>query len=193
VTALTAAAPISGWSIGVHPLGRGYLRAENVSLGETLVLSLSVDAHDGAEIASAARHGHGVFEARMRTPHAPGSLSAFFLYEGVEGGNDEIDIEIHNDGSRRILFTTWAAGVQTNAVTATLAFDPADGFHDYRIEWRPRLARFSVDGQVLQEFRHGIPPNDMFVMANAWWPAWLSGPLLASARLLEIEHVHAGG
>lgn len=193
MTARPAAAPISGWSIGVHPLGRGHLRAENVTFGETPVLSLSADAHDGAEIASAARHGHGVFEARMRTPRAPGSLSAFFLYEGVEGGNDEIDIEIHNDGSRRILFTTWAAGVQTNAGTATLAFDPADGFHDYRIEWRPGLARFSVDGQVLQEFRHGIPANHMFVMANAWWPAWLSGPLLASARRLEIEHVHAGG
>ncbi|HET7229334.1 MAG TPA: family 16 glycosylhydrolase [Longimicrobium sp.] len=184
----------SGWSIAEHPLGRGHVRAANVTMaGDSAALSLSAGAYNGAEILTAARHGPGIHEARMRTPPAPGSLSAFFLYEGVEDGNDEIDIELFNDGSRRVMFTTWVAGEQTNTETRTLPFDPSAGFHLYTIEWSIDLARFHVDGVKMMEFRRGIPRNPMFVMANAWWPVWIDGPLLISPRALEIESIHAVG
>jgi len=106
-------------------------------------------------------------EVRLRTPDAPGSISAFFLYELVQRRNDEIDIEILNDGSRRILFTTWVAGKQTNHVELTLSFDPAAGFHDYRIEWSRRRVRFLVDGMLVQEWTAGVPRDAMYVMSNA--------------------------
>jgi len=125
----------------------------------------------------------------MRTPLAPGSISAFFLYQGVEGGNDEIDIELFNDGSRRILFTTWAAGVETNTATHELPFDPASALHLYEIGWLPDAVRFGVDGVMMREFRTGIPRSEMWGMANAWWPAWLDGPLLDSSVALEVRGI----
>jgi beta-glucanase (GH16 family) len=181
------------WSADTHPLGRGSVRGTNVALGGgSAALSLSAGAWDGAEILTTARYGTGTYEARMRTPHAPGSISAFFLYQGVAGGNDEIDIEIFNDGTRRIMFTTWVGGTETNNVIRTLPFDPAAALHDYRIEWASKSVRFLVDGVVMQEFRRGIPRNAMFVMANTWWPTWLSGPLLAEPRTFAIDRIRAG-
>lgn len=184
----------AGWTADTHPLGRGLVRAENVALGGGIAsLSLSAGAYDGAEILTAARHGTGAYTARMRTPLAPGSISAFFLYQGVSGGNDEIDIEIFNDGTRRIMFTTWVAGRETNNVIRTLPFDPAQGHHDYRIEWAARSVRFRVDGVLMEEFRKGIPRNAMLVMANTWWPTWLTGPLLDAPRAFEIDRIQIGG
>jgi beta-glucanase (GH16 family) len=160
--------------------------------GWTAALSLAAGAYDGAEILTGARYGTGTYAARMRTPVAPGSVSAFFLYQGVVGGNDEIDIEIFNDGTRRIMFTTWVAGRETNNVIKTLPFDPAAGLHDYAIEWSARVVRFRVDGVVMQEFRRGIPKSAMFVMANTWWPVWLTGPLLAAPATFEIDRITIG-
>jgi endo-1,3-1,4-beta-glycanase ExoK len=187
-------ASFPAWTMDTHPLGRGSVRAENVTLGGgTAALALAAGAYDGAEVYTAARYGTGAYEARMRTPHAPGSVSAFFLYQGVPEGNDEIDIELFNDGTRRIMFTTWVAGKETNNVIQTLPFDPAAALHDYRIEWSVKVVRFRVDGVVMQEFRRGIPKNAMFVMANTWWPAWLTGPLLAEPRTFVIDRIRVGG
>ena len=158
----------SAWVPGDHPLGRGEFAPENVSHdGSTLGLTLPAGSYDGAEIRSASRVQFRNVEVRLRTPDAPGSISAFFLYELVQLRNDEIDIEILNDGSRRILFTTWVAGKQTNHVELTLSFDPAAGFHDYRIEWSRRRVRFLVDGMLVQEWTAGVPRDAMYVMSNA--------------------------
>ncbi|HEX6038304.1 glycoside hydrolase family 16 protein [Longimicrobium sp.] len=182
-----------GWTADTHPLGRGSVRATNVALGGgTAALSLAAGAYDGAEILTAARYGTGTYTARMRTPVAPGSISAFFLYQGVAGGNDEIDIEIFNDGTRRIMFTTWVAGKETNNVTRTLPFDPAAGLHDYAIEWTAKTVKFRVDGVVMQEFKRGIPKSAMFVMANTWWPTWLTGPVLTTPRTFSIDRITIG-
>jgi hypothetical protein len=181
------------WALDTHPLGRGWVRAENVALGGGAAsLALSAGAPDGAEIRSTEKFGYGSYTARMRTPLAPGTLSAFFLYEGGSDVADEIDIEIYNDGSRRVLFTTWVAGRQTNTVTQVLPFDPADGFHDYRIDRSRREVRFTVDGVEMQRWRRGVPQNAMYVMANAWWPVWLEGPALETPVAVQIDRITAG-
>lgn len=175
-----------------HPLGRGVVRAENVALhGGTAALTLPAGCLDGAEIRGVERAGFGAYGARMRTSRAPGSLSAFFLYEGGSDIADELDVEIFNDDSRRVMFTTWVAGVTTNTVTLTLPFDPAEGFHDYVIEWSPDEVCFAVDGAVMRRWRTGIPRNPMYVMANTWWPVWLSGPPPGVPSPLLIERIWA--
>ncbi len=180
----------SAWIPGDHPLGRGWLAPDNVSHGSsTLLLTLPADSYDGAEIRSASRVRFRNVEVRLRTPQAPGSISAFFLYELDQRRNDEIDIEILNDGSGRILFTTWVGGKQTNHVEYTLSFDPAAAFHDYRIEWSRGRVRFLVDGAPMQEWTAGIPRDAMYVMSNAWWPTWLSGPILDTPQLHEIDRI----
>ena len=180
----------SAWVVGDHPLGRGEFKPENVSHdGSTLLLALPAWSYDGAEIRSASRVQFRDIEVRLKTPDAPGSISAFFLYELDRRRNDEIDIEILNDGSRRILFTTWVAGKQTNHVEHPLSFDPAAGFHDYRIEWSRDRVRFLVDDVPMQEWTAGIPRDAMYVMSNAWWPNWLDGATLGTPRLHEIDRI----
>jgi beta-glucanase (GH16 family) len=42
----------------------------------------------------------------------------------------EIDIEIYNDSTRRIMFTTYAGGSETHNVTKSLPSDLTTGFHE---------------------------------------------------------------
>ncbi len=183
--------PVRGrWERGEHALGRGVLRPGNVAIGGGAAsLTLPAGSFDGAEIRSTERFGHGVYEARMKTPRAPGTISAFFLYEGGSDIADELDVEIFNDGSRRVMFTTWVAGESTHNATLQLPFDPADGFHDYRIEWSRDHVRFVVDGVAMQEWRDALPANPMYLMANTWWPAWISGAPLEAPQPLQIDRI----
>ncbi len=137
-------------------------------------------------------------EISLKTPKAPGTISAFFLYQLDQSPrNDEIDIEILNDGSKQILFTTWVGGKQTNHAKTTLGFDPTKGFHTYRIEWSPRRVGFLVDHVLIQEFTTGVPQRAMYVMSNTWWPTWLpedlpegeEPPQLHKAKLHEIDQI----
>lgn len=182
------------WSLDTHPLGRGWVRAENTAVGGgAAALTFPAGAMDGGEIRSTQKFGFGSYTARMRTPLVPGTLSAFFLYEGGSDIADELDVEIHNDGSRRVLFTTWVAGRMTNSATHVLPFDPAAGFHDYRIDWSRGEIRFVVDGVEMRRWQAGVPRNPMHVMVNAWWPTWLTGPALTEPRTLLVDRIRAGG
>jgi hypothetical protein len=183
-------APSAEWRPGSHPLGRGRLRPEQVHVaGEGFRLRLLPGRCDGAELRTRARYARGEFTARMRTPRAPGSLSAFFLYADVRGGNDEVDIEIHNDGSRRMLLTVWLGGRETHRAEVTLPFDPAASFHDYTIRLRERELVLLADGVSLARWTARLPRRPMRVMANVWWPTWLECRPLAEPRELEIERI----
>jgi beta-glucanase (GH16 family) len=183
----------SAWIPRHHVLGLGLLDRENVShRGSKLLLTLPAGSYGGAEIQSASRVQFRDVEVRLRTPRAPGSISALFLYEFVyDDTNDEIDIEIFNDGSRKIWFTTWVEGGTdpTNHVEHTLPFDPAVRFHNYRIEWSSSRVRFLVDGVLMQEWTEGVPQDAMYVMSNAWWPTWMSGPTLDESQMHEIDRI----
>jgi beta-glucanase (GH16 family) len=166
-----------GWAAGAHRLGRGLLRPGNVRAdGDATRLVLPAGGFDGAQVASAVRYGEGSFVARMRTARAPGSLSALFLYEDVPGdANDEVDVEVFNDGSGRVLLSTWRDGQLTRSEERELGFDPSAAEHEYRIDWRPGEVRFLVDGRLLRAWYDGVPHRPMKLMANAWWPTWLPG------------------
>lgn len=190
----TGAGALDGarWRLDTHPLGNGSVRADNVRTGGGGVsLVLSPGGRDGGELRSAERFVYGTYIARMRTPLAPGSISAFFLYQGGSDEADELDIEIPNDGGRAVMFTTWVGGIQTHTVTLPLPFDPAEDDHEYRIEWRPGEVRFAVDGAELQRWTDGVPRQPMYVMANAWWPTWMAGPELPAPRALLIRSIRA--
>lgn len=179
------------WHAGNHALGRGTVRPANLVLGEPILLRLPGGSCDGAELRSDGRYGEGVYTIRMKTPLAPGSLSAFFLYEDVRGGNDEVDIEIPNDGSRRVLLNVWVRGDQTHRAELRLPFDPAAGYHDYTIELRQDRLRFLADGALLREFTSRLPTRPMRVMANLWWPRWMECSRAEGEML--VERVRVGG
>lgn len=178
------------WQTGSHALGRGLLRPANVlRAAESVRLRLPADHPDGAEIRSVDRFLHGRYEARLRTPSAPGSLTAFFLYEDVPGGNDEVDIEIPNDGSRRAMLNVWVRGRLVAETVVVLPFDPGAAAHDYAIDFRRREVTFFADGEVLHRWRGPVPQRPMRLMANAWWPTWLEGDPLGEDRFAVLEGI----
>ena len=178
------------WQAARHTLGRGALLPGGVRRrGEGFLLTLPRGTCDGAEVRTSTRFQYGEYTARMRTPVAPGSLSAFFLYQDVRGGNDEIDIEILNDGSRRILLTTRVAGRKVREATLRLPFDPAAAHHDYSIRRDAGSVSFLADGAVLRRWTSGVPGSAMRVVANAWWPTWLSCAPPGADQALDIERI----
>lgn len=177
------------WVSESHSLGQGGVHASHASHVPGMVrLTLPAGTREGSEIRSRRRGRFRTAEARIRTPDAPGALVGFFLYQGVRGTNDEIDVEIFA-GERRIMFTTWIAGTRTNHVKRVLPFDPAEDFHDYRIEWSRDSVGFFVDGERFASFDTGVPEQPMFLMTNAFWPHWLDGPAPSEPLSLEIEHL----
>ena len=183
-------APNDRWEAASHRLGRGTLRPDHVWVGrDGFRLRLTAATCDGAEVRTKDRVGFGSYTARMRTPNAAGSLSAFFLYADVAGGNDEIDIELLNDGSRQALLTTWVAGSRSHELKLTLPFDPAEAFHDYTLAWSAAELVVVADDRQLARWTDGYPTLPMRAMASVWWPIWLDCHPLASDRELLIDRI----
>ncbi|HEX2740842.1 MAG TPA: glycoside hydrolase family 16 protein [Rubrobacter sp.] len=167
------------WSKGVHTLGRSYLDPANVDVdGQNLRIKLPARSYEGGEILTNELHGYGSYGARMKLPNAPGSITGFFLYKAPDY-ESEIDIEIYNDSTRRIMFTTYAGGAQTHTETVPLPFDPTAGFHEYRFDYlyEPGTGQasvtFYVDGSKMSSWNTGIPQTSMHLMLNSWFPNWL--------------------
>lgn len=189
---LPALHPAGPWVAAEHRLGRGRLRPGLVRpTGAGFALGLRAGSCDGAEVRTRERVHHGTYSVRMRTPRAPGSLSAFFLYEDVPQaeGNDEIDLEILNDGSRRALLNSWIDGRPSIQAEVILPFDPAADFHEYAIRWAPGELAITADGAVLGRWTRGVPQRPMRLMVNAWWPVWLPCAPLPEPRELQVQWV----
>lgn len=98
------------WSKGDHTLGRSYLDPTNVSVsGGNLRVAIPARTLEGGEVLTNSLKGYGSYSTRMRLPYAPSSITGFFLYKSPDY-ESEIDIEVYNDSTRRIMFTTYAGG-----------------------------------------------------------------------------------
>ena len=177
------------WTEGDHRLGRSYLDPANVGVAEgNLRIKLPARTLNGGEIRSDALHGYGRYAARMRLPNAPSSITGFFLYEPPDYAS-EIDVEVYNDSSRRILFSTYAGGAQTHTQTLALPFDPTAGFHEYRFDYTSGSVRFYADGVLMKEWADGLPADQMKLYVNAWYPAWLDGRRANKDRYLLVDGI----
>lgn len=164
----------SRWSKGDHSLGRSDLDPTNVDVARgSLRLKLPARTTNGAEIHSDELYGHGAYEARIKVPAAPSSITGFFLYHPPDRVS-EVDIEIFNDSSRRVMFTYYSGGTEVSE-TARLPFDPTRDFHDYRFDYGPDRLDFYVDGRLMQTFHGDMPAAPMRLYVNAWYPNWLEG------------------
>jgi endo-1,3-1,4-beta-glycanase ExoK len=181
------------WTKGDHKLGRrSYLDPDNVSVSDgNLQIRLPKRSLEGGEILSDNLYGYGSYSARMKLPDAPSSITGFFLYKSPDY-ESEIDIELYNDSSGRIMFTTYAGGARTHTGTLSLGFDPTAGFHEYAFSYDQSSITFYVDGQPKKTWNNGLPTTSMHLMVNAWFPSWLGGRKLRTDKILlvdRIEHV----
>lgn len=177
------------WVEITRPFGHGAVDAANVGVSNGMLqITLPAGRLDGGELRSASLYRYGSFRTRMRVANAPTSLTAFFLYKSPDY-QSEIDIEIYNDSSRRVMFTTYSGGAQTNTVTKLLPFDATADFHVYAIEQSTGSARFLVDGVEMQSWSKGITKSAMYVYVNAWFPSWLGGERPSTDRVTSVDWV----
>ncbi|QIN79714.1 family 16 glycosylhydrolase [Rubrobacter marinus] len=177
------------WKKTDHALGRGFVKPANVSTsGGYLRLKLPANTVNGGEIMSNVPFTYGSYTARMKLPNAPSSITGFFLYEPPDYAS-EIDIEIFNDASRKVLFTTYSNGRQTHSYTTNLPFDPTAGFHSYRFDYAPGSVKFYADGKLMKSWNQGVPRETMHLYANAWFPKWLGGRKPATDRYVLVDRI----
>ena len=180
---------LDGWETPGRTLGRGRLVPENVAAeGGRRRITLPANSLDGGEVESQGLHDSGFYAARIKVPDAPSSITGFFLYEPPDHAS-EIDIEICNDPSGRILFTTYAGGEQTHAEEVRLPFDPTKGFHDYAFSYDRNSVAFYVDGEPMKRYEGGLPDRRMRLYVNAWYPAWLGGRSPDADRYASVDWI----
>ena len=199
--ALTAAARSKGfrddftsldsrtWLVSNRAFGHGYVDPANVSVRNgQLGIELPANRLDGGEIRTRSLYQFGLYRARMKLAEAPSSLTAFFLYRAPDY-QQEIDIELYNDSSGRVMFSTYSGGSQTNTRTMLLPFDPTADYHEYGIDYRSGSVRFLVDGMVMQTWSTGVTRSSMNVFVNAWFPSWLAGEVPLTDRYTYVDWV----
>jgi len=172
----------SRWTKEDHNLGRSHLNPANVDVVDgNARFKIPARTLQGAELRSNELYHHGTYSSSMKLPHAPSSITGFFLYRAPDQER-EIDVEVFNDSSRRVMFTTYSGGRQTHTITKQLPFDPTAGYHTYAFRYDAGLARFMVDGNVMQTWKTGVPRGSMYLYTNLWFPNWLDGkkPLVDS-------------
>ncbi len=181
------------WVTITRPFGKGAVDAANVAVASGMLgVKLPAGRLDGGELRTTSLYRFGSFRARMKVADAPSSLTAFFLYKAPDY-QSELDIEIFNDTTRRVMFTTYSGGAQTNTVTRTLPFDPTTGFHEYAIEYDTSSVRFLVDGALMQSWSKGVTRSAMNLYLNAWFPSWLAGERPATDRFTLVDWIEQSG
>ena len=177
------------WVEITRPFGHGTVDAANVEVANDLLrIRLPAGRLDGGELRSTGLYRYGSYRVRMKVANAPSSLTAFFVYKKPDYAQ-ELDIEIYNDSTGRVMFSTYSGNAQTNTVTTLLPFDPTAAFHDYVIEYDPGAVRFLADGVELQRWSSGVTRSSMYLFVNAWFPSWLAGERPATDRFTEVEWV----
>ena len=156
-----------------------------------LAIRLPGGTLNGGEVRSLSLTRYGSYRARMKVANAPSSLTAFFLYRKPDFAQ-ELDIEIFNDPSGRVWFSTYSNASQTT-VEKQLGFDPTAGFREYAIEYDPGSVRSLVDGAELQRFTSGVTRSSMYLHVNAWFPSWLAGTRPANDQTTYVDWIELVG
>jgi endo-1,3-1,4-beta-glycanase ExoK len=176
------------WYKSSRPFGWGAVDPANVGVsGGLLGIKLPGGTLNGGEVRSLSLTRFGSYRARMKVANAPSSLTALFLYKKPDFAQ-ELDIEIFDDPSGRVWFSTYSNGSQIT-VERQLGFDPTAAFHDYAIEYDPGSVRFVVDGVELQRFTSGVTRSSMYLHVNAWFPSWLAGTRPANDAFTYVDWV----
>ena len=183
------------WTAPDQTQGRGHLNPTNVDANDgSLRIKIPAGTLDGGAIKSASLHRYG---ARIKVPDAPASITGFFLYDAPDY-EKEIDVEIYNDDSRRIVFSAYAPHYSaggtlirepTHSMTKILAFAPRAAFHDYAFVFYPNLLSFYADGRLMQSWSDGLPTSPMNLWINTWFPTWLPGEKPETDRYTYVDWI----
>jgi len=153
-----------------------------------LRIQLPARTFEGGEVYTKDLQGYGSYSANIKAPYTPGSITGFFLYKAPDY-ESEIDVEIYNDSTRRIILSTYAGGSQTHTETLPITFDPTAGFHEYRFDYSPNSVTFYADGQPIKTWDNGIPQTSMHLMLNTWCPNWMNGKRPKTSAYTYVDRI----
>ena len=177
------------WNVSDKTLGRTEFLPENITVADgTLSVAIPAGTLDGGEIYTAETQSFGAYEARMKLPAAPSSITGFFMYSPPDYYY-EIDMELPNQPDGTILLTTYADGQKSNTLTVALGFDPTAAFHNYRIEYYEDGVEFYVDDRYLAGWSDCRPKERMHLMLNVWFPDWLEGICPTQTQSLRVDWI----
>lgn len=178
------------WQKSSHPLGLGNLNPENVKFeDELLKITLPAGTYDGGQIESREfEYLYGSYQARIKMPDAPSSITGFFLYRAPDFYH-EIDIEVVNDSSGLAWFTTYADGEVSNTCERYLDFDPTEDFYEYRFDFYPGSVSFYVEDELIIAFDDGLTDTPMKLMVNSWFPVWLEGIKSEQDAVTQVDWI----
>jgi len=183
----------SRWLVISRPFGHGTLDLANVAVADgQLGVTLPANTTNGGEMRTRSLFKYGTYRTSLKVANAPSSLTAFFMYRAPDY-DQELDIEIFDDSSGTVWFSTYSGGAQTQTVQANLGFDPTAAFHVYAIDYRVDSVRFLVDGKVLQTWTSGVPRSSMYLYLNAWFPSWLPGQAPSTDRYTRADWIEFTG
>ncbi|MEN1758850.1 stalk domain-containing protein [Anoxynatronum sibiricum] len=175
------------WFSRSGQLGRSSLNPQNVTVQNGMLqIRLPRSSLQGGELQTQEKLHYGSFEASMKLPNAPSSITGFFLYQAPDFDH-EIDIEVYNRKDSEVMFTTYADGAVRREVVFPLAFDPTESFHQYRFDYTPQAVTFYINNQLMQTWTDGYSHEPMYLMINAWHPRWLDGTPPDRDQYLWVE------
>lgn len=177
------------WKMSTHQLGLSRLSPENIRIdNETLKIRLPANSFEGGEIQSVEVMPYGMYEAKLKLPNVPSSITGFFLYTAPDYYH-EIDIEIQNDPRGVYYLTTYANGKVSNSFEGNLGFDPTAAFHTYRIVYSKTGVSYYIDQKLIKKWTKNLPEKPMHLMLNAWYPTWLKGSSATGEEELLAEWI----
>jgi len=178
------------WKKSSHPLGLSLLEPDNVKVeNEMLKITMPANTLNGGQLESREYdHLYGSYRVSMKLPDAPSSITGFFLYRAPDYYH-EVDIEVVNDPSGKVWFTTYAEGKVTNSYETYLGFDPTEDYHEYRFDLYPDQVSFYINGLLYKSFNGGLTDKPMKLMINSWFPDWLDGLKPETDAVTRVEWI----
>lgn len=172
---LDSAWDIAYWVNG-HPFGCTFSDL-NVSKNKGMLsLSFSGDSGKCAEVRTKRFWQYGSYIVEMKPANVKGTISSFFLYDGVAGSSSHYEIDIEFIGGTTLLHTNyWIAGKQhpVDIDLAKLGINPYKSLRRYAFSWQPdAIAWFVMDDagawvEIRREYTALSAP--MQLMMNAWY------------------------
>lgn len=159
---------------------------QDVHLGKgQLTLSFSGNSGKCAEVRTAQYWQYGAFVVDMKPSAVPGTVSSFFLYDGVAGTASHFEIDIEFVGGSGLLHTNyWIAGQQypLDIDLRAMGIDPYKSSRRYSVSWQADVIAWHVmndAGQWLEVRRaNAAIAAPMKLMMNAWYGDNIGSALL---------------
>lgn len=170
----------SAWDIAYwvngHPFGCTFSNQEVSKNKGMLHLGFSGDAGKCAEVRTKQFWQYGSYVVEMKPANVKGTISSFFLYDGVAGTSSHFEIDIEFIGGTTLLHTNyWLGGTQhpVDIDLAQLGIDPYKALRRYAFSWQPDAIAWFVmnDAGQWHEIRREYVAISapMQLMMNAWY------------------------